>query len=98
MNPTQERLRRWMLRHLRNGFVIEQRLEQSIVPLVLEKGIWFHDRLHSNSYPVTDEWRKNNRPKIKRCFFNSQDFCLVVPEGRYFDGFAYKSEEPFHPW
>jgi hypothetical protein len=51
-------------------------------------GTYFVGRAHSNEYQSARQWRKDNRPKIKQCYLNSQLFCAECEDGRYFEGFA----------
>jgi len=55
--------------------------------LILEKGEWFIGRAKVDDYEICKQFRKEFRPRMKQCFYNSQMFVGWMDKGRYFEGF-----------
>lgn len=64
--------------------------------LILEQGEVFYKVVHSDKIAQAKEWRKNNRPQIKQCFYNSQLFVVVSELGDYYEGYCHDGLLPFH--
>ena len=62
--------------------------EPCLEMILLEQGVWFEGRRHSKDYAQTKDYRRQTRPQIQQCFFNSQMYCCEDFSARYFEGFA----------
>lgn len=56
--------------------------------LLLKKGTWFEGRCHSDDYESTKIWRKQNRPRSRRCYHNAQLYCCEDKTAKYYEGYA----------
>lgn len=64
--------------------------------LILEKGSSFTESALSKDINEAKEWKKQRRPKIKQCFYNSQIFLLTCDKGEYYEGYCYSDLIPVH--
>jgi hypothetical protein len=70
--------------------------------LLLEKGEVFTDLMLAKHSPISKDWKKLRRPKIKQCYYNSQMFLLHAHSDcgvKYYEGFCHEGLIPYqHGW
>lgn len=64
--------------------------------IVIRLGEWFEGMAKVDDFDLTKQWKKDNRPKAKQCFYNSQMFCCENLGYRYFEGFVLVGGFPIH--
>lgn len=66
---------------------------------LVKEGVFFEGMESTSSHADTKAWKRRKRPKIKECYYNSQNFVLDYPEATYFECLCFTGLLPFdHAW